>query len=142
MYSGWFLQNLEKDFIPTLLHTTVRQAQQEKSGLWIFSTSNYASLCEKWQIYLKAGHKLCRNHVFVFIFRGEKIKFEAKLKLSVGDDNSADIEFSGEATEAAKTFANNGYLEALNGKIELCVDKECRIVELPKKLKDQKLVVT
>ena len=96
----------------------VRQAQQEKSGLWIFSTSNYASLCEKWQIYLKTGHKLCRNHVFVFIFRGEKIKFEAELKLSVGDDISADIEFNGEATEAAKTFVNNGYLEALNGKIE------------------------
>ena len=40
------------------------------------------------------------------------------MKLSVGDDISADIEFNGEATEAAKTFVNNGYLEALNGKIE------------------------
>ena len=91
----------------------------------LYSASNYASLYEKWQIYLKAGHKLCRNHVFVFIFRGEKIKFEAELKLSVGDDISADIEFNGEATEATKTFVNNGYLEALNGKIEMCVGKEC-----------------
>ena len=113
----------------------VRQAQQEKSGLWIFSTFNYASLCEKWQIYLKTGHKLCRNHVFVFIFRGEKIKFEAELKLSVGDDISADIEFNGEATEATKTFVNNGYLEALNGKIEICVDKECNQTEFEKFLK-------
>ena len=49
------------------------------------------------------------------------------MKLSVGDDISADIEFNGEATEAAKTFVNNGYLDALNGKIEICVDKECKI---------------
>ena len=70
---------------------------------------------------------------FVFVFRGEKIKVEAKLKLSVGDDNSADIEFNGEATdhhEAAKTFANNGNLEALNVKIEICVDKECNQTKL------------
>ena len=46
------------------------------------------------------------------------------MKLSVGDDISADIEFHGEATEAANIFVNNGYLEALNGKIEICVDKE------------------
>ena len=51
------------------------------------------------------------------------------MKLSVGDVNSADIEFKGEATEAAKTFANNGYLDALNGKIEICVDKECKKTE-------------
>ena len=67
--------------------------------------------------------------IFAFVFRGEKIKVEAKLKLSVGDDNSADIEFNGEATEATKTFVNNGYLEALNGKIEICVDKECNQTE-------------
>ena len=67
--------------------------------------------------------------VFCFVFRGEKIKVEAKLKLSVGDDNSADLEFKGEATEAAKTFADNGYLDALNGKIEICVDKECKKAE-------------
>ena len=61
---------------------------------------------------------------FVFVFRGEKIKVEAKLKLSVGDDNSADIEFNGEATEAAKS---NGYL---SHKIEICVDKECNQTKL------------
>ena len=75
--------------------------------------------------------------IFVFVFRGdqlsENIKVEAKLKLSVGDDNSADIEFNGEATgcEAAKTFANNDYLEALNGNIEICVDKECNNLTIP-----------
>ena len=68
--------------------------------------------------------------VFCFVFRGEKIKVEAKLKLSVGDVNSADIEFKGEATEAAKTFANNGNLEALNVKIEICVDTECNQTKL------------
>ena len=73
--------------------------------------------------------------IFAFVFRGEKIKVEAKLKLSVGDDNSADIEFNGEATEATKTFVNNGYLEALNGKIEICVDKECNQTEFEKFLK-------
>jgi hypothetical protein len=39
------------------------------------------------------------------------------------------IFFQFEATEAAKAFANNGYLEALNGKIEICVDKECKKAE-------------
>ena len=73
--------------------------------------------------------------IFAFVFRGEKIKVEAKLKLSVGDDNSADIEFNGEATEATKTFVNNGYLEALNGKIEICVDKECNQTEFENFLK-------
>ena len=67
--------------------------------------------------------------IFVFVFRGEKIKVEAKLKLSIGDDNSADIEFNGEATEAAKTFANDGNLETLRGNIEICVDKECNQTE-------------
>ena len=57
------------------------------------------------------------------------------MKVSVGDDNSADIEFNGEATEAAKTFANNGYLEALNGKMEICVDKECNQTEFENFLK-------
>ena len=51
------------------------------------------------------------------------------MKLSVGDDISADIGFNGEATEAAKTFANDGNLETLRGNIEICVDKECNQTE-------------
>ena len=49
------------------------------------------------------------------------------MKASVGDDNSADIELDGEASEAAKAFANNGYLAALNGNMEICDEKskEC-----------------
>merc|ERR1719483_1361411 len=60
-------------------------------------------------------------------YGGEKIKVELKLKVSVGDDNSADIKLDGEASEAAKAFANNGYLAALNGNVEICDEnsKEC-----------------
>ena len=60
-----------------------------------------------------------------FVFRGEKIKVHAKLKLTVGDDISADIELKGEATEAAKAFANNGHLAALNGEAEICDEEGC-----------------
>ena len=62
---------------------------------------------------------------FCFVFRGEKIKVDFKLKLNVGAENSADIKLNGEATKAAKEFFTNGYLSALNGKMELCDDKEC-----------------
>ena len=58
-----------------------------------------------------------------FVFRGEKIKVDLKLKASVGDDNFADIKLDGEASEAAKAFANNGYLAALNGNMEICHEK-------------------
>ena len=49
------------------------------------------------------------------------------MKASVGDHNSADIELDGEASEAAKAFANNGFLAALNGNMEICHEKskEC-----------------
>ena len=32
LHYGWFLQNFEKDFIPTLLHTTVTLAQGVSTG--------------------------------------------------------------------------------------------------------------
>ena len=62
---------------------------------------------------------------FCFVFRGEKIKVDFKLKLNVGAGNFADIKFNGEATEAAKDFFTNGYLAALNVKMEFCDDEEC-----------------
>ena len=34
LHYGWFLQNLEKDFIPTLLHTTVAYLECVKSYAW------------------------------------------------------------------------------------------------------------
>ena len=52
------------------------------------------------------------------------------MKASVGDDNSADIKLDGEASEAAKAFANNGYLAALNGKIEICDEKGCNQMKI------------
>ena len=67
---------------------------------------------------------------FVFVFRGEEIKVDAKLKLTVGDDNSAEIQLNGEATEAAKAFAKNGYLAALNGKAEICDEKGCNQMKI------------
>ena len=68
-----------------------------------------------------------QNFVNFVVFRGDKIKVDLKLKASVGDDNSADIKLDGEASEAAKAFANNGYLAALNGNMEICDEKskEC-----------------
>ena len=33
LHYGWFLQNFEKDFIPTLLHTTVDIGLLHSSGL-------------------------------------------------------------------------------------------------------------
>ena len=68
-----------------------------------------------------------KTYVTFVIFRGEKIKVDLKLKVSVGDDNSADIKLEGEASEAAKAFANNGFLAALNGNMEICHEKsqEC-----------------
>ena len=68
--------------------------------------------------------------IFSFVFRGEKIKVDIKLKLNVGNENTADIKFNGEATEAAKDFFTNGYLAALNGKMEFCDDKECKRMKI------------
>ena len=62
---------------------------------------------------------------FCFVFRGEKIEVDFKLKLNVGAENSADIKLNGEATKAAKEFFTNGYLAALNGKMDFCDDMEC-----------------
>ena len=48
------------------------------------------------------------------------------MKLNVGNENTADIKFNGELSEAAKEFVTNGYLAALNAKMEFCDDnKEC-----------------
>lgn len=59
-------------------------------------------------------------------YGGEKIKADIKLKLNVGNENTADIKFNGELSEAAKEFVTNGYLAALNAKMEFCDDnKEC-----------------
>jgi hypothetical protein len=79
----------------------------------------------KWMYENQKQTKLGKDYLWS-TYGGEKIKVGAKLKLSVGDDNFADIEFNGEATEAVKTFTNNGYLEALNGKIVICADKICK----------------
>ena len=67
---------------------------------------------------------------FCFVFRGEKIKVDFKLKLNVGAENSADIKLNGEATKAAKEFFTNGYLAALNGKMEFCDDEECNRMKI------------
>ena len=51
---------------------------------------------------------------------------DIKLKLNVGNENTADIKFNGELSEAAKEFVTNGYLAALNATMEFCDDnKEC-----------------
>ena len=49
------------------------------------------------------------------------------MKLNVGNENTADIKFNGELSEAAKEFVTNGYLAALNGNMEICHEKskEC-----------------
>ena len=48
------------------------------------------------------------------------------MKLNVGIENIADIKFNGELSEAAKEFVTNGYLAALNAKMEFCDDnKKC-----------------
>ena len=52
------------------------------------------------------------------------------MKLNVGNENSADIKFNGEASEAAKEFATNGYLAALNGMMEFCDDRECNQMKI------------
>ena len=67
---------------------------------------------------------------FCFVFRGEKIKVDFKLKLNVGAENSADIKLNGEATKAAKEFFTNGYLAALNGMMEFCDDEECNRMKI------------
>ena len=38
--------------------------------------------------------------------------------------------FTGEATEAAKTFVQNGMLAAINGNVEFCQDRKCSRVML------------
>ena len=69
------------------------------------------------------GNKQCRNNI---VFREEKINVDIKLKLNVGIENIADIKFNGELSEAAKEFVSNGYLAALNAKMEFCDDnKKC-----------------
>jgi len=61
---------------------------------------------------------------------GERINLEAKLKVNVGEDNAAEMTFTGEATEAAKTFVQNGMLAAINGNVEFCQDRKCSRVML------------
>ena len=47
------------------------------------------------------------------------------MKLSVGEDNAAEMTFTGEASEAAKTFIENGMFASLNGNLEFCQDRKC-----------------
>merc|ERR1711997_360569 len=47
-----------------------------------------------------------------------------------GEDNAAEMTFTGEATEAAKTFLQNGMLAAINGNGEFCQDRKCSRVML------------
>merc|ERR1739838_1099545 len=64
-------------------------------------------------------------------YGGEKIKADIKLKLNVGNENTADMKFNGELSEAAKEFVTNGYLAALNAKMEFCDDnKECTRIKI------------
>ena len=66
----------------------------------------------------------------IFFSSGERINLDAKLNVNVGENNAAEMTFTGEATEAVKTFFQNGMFAALNGNVEFCQDRKCSRVML------------
>ena len=64
-----------------------------------------------------------KNIPFSFL-RGDKINAEVMLKLDVGADNTADINFKGEVTEAFRAFVSKGYFSSLNGNVEFCEEEQ------------------
>jgi len=57
-------------------------------------------------------------------YRGDKINAEVMLKLDVGADNTADVNFKGEVTEAFRAFVSKGYFSSLNGNVEFCEEEQ------------------
>jgi len=73
--------------------------------------------------YDEFGNYEGRNTVDWSSFKGEKINVDAMIKLNGGPDNTADVTFKGEVTEAFAAFMNQGFFAALSGNIEFCDDE-------------------